>query len=179
MSQDVYVAVWMETTPIGADFPHPEVAAVTFSFFLLWLLKHTEEKKKKRDKRSIIIQDHTSPPGLISFSSLSSLTHSRQLIILLFPHFPQCTCNYHSHACLPPASCPEGGVSFSLSLSVYLCRSSSFSSFSLLPVFPQLSFFLFSLSCVISGFLPSVCLYLSSTTRFSTSVTVSTPFPLK
>lgn len=62
----------------------------------------------------------TSPEGLISFSSLSSLTHSRQLIISLFPQIPQCTCNYHAHACLPQASCLEGGVSLSFSLSASL-----------------------------------------------------------
>lgn len=51
MLQDVHVAVWMETTPIGADFPHPAVAAVTsFLFFHLRLLKH--RGRKKRDKKA-------------------------------------------------------------------------------------------------------------------------------
>lgn len=133
--QDVYVALRMETAPIGADFPHPVVAAVTSFFnlhFYFQLLKHTQ---RERQKRRIIIQDLTSPQGLISFSSLSSLTHSRQLIISLFPQIPQCTCNYHAHACLPPASCLEGGVSLSLSFSVYLTLSSPSSSL--------LSFFVF------------------------------------
>ncbi|KAI3366151.1 hypothetical protein L3Q82_009975 [Scortum barcoo] len=49
------------------------------------------QTRRRRKKRCIIIQDLTSPPGLISFSSLSSLTHSRQLIISLFPQIPQCT----------------------------------------------------------------------------------------
>lgn len=101
---------------------------------------------------------HTSPEGLISFSSLSSLTHSRQLIISLFPQIPQCTCNYHAHACLPQASCLEGGVSLSFSLSASLsflplflavlfpitCLFLSFSSFSTLnfsfsPFYPRVS----------------------------------------
>lgn len=82
----------------------------------------------------------TSPEGLISFSSLSSLTHSRQLIISLFPQIPQCTCNYHAHACLPQASCLEGGVSLSFSLSASL---------SFLPLFLAVLF-------------PITCLFLSS-----------------
>lgn len=129
----------METTPIGADFPHPAaVAAVTFYFvfFLhLHLLPLRFLKQRGGGGGCIIIQDLTSPPGLISFLSFSSLTHSRQLIISLFPQIPQCTCNYHAHACLPPASCLEGGVSISLSL---------FTSLSLLPLFfsALLSYFL-------------------------------------
>lgn len=92
---------------------------------------------EQEGKRRIIIPDPTSPQGLISFSSLFSLTHSRQLIILLFPQIPQCTCNYHAHACLPPASCLEGGVSLSFSLGVPL---------SLLPLFSASLFFL-SVTC--------------------------------
>lgn len=82
----------------------------------------------------------TSPEGLISFSSLSSLTHSRQLIISLFPQIPQCTCNYHAHACLPQASCLEGGVSLSFSLSASL---------SFLPLFLAV---LFPISCLFLSF---------------------------
>lgn len=123
-------------------------------FFHVWLLKHRRVKKK----RCIIIQDLTSPPGLISFSSLSSLTHSRQLIISLFPQIPQCTCNYHSYACLPPASCLEGGVSRSLSLStslspppLLLCFPSFFFFWSLFFIFPLCHFF-FSPSCPLPAF---------------------------
>lgn len=171
MPQDVYVALWMETTPIGADFPHPEVAAVTF---FPALTSQTQRGKQEREKRSIIIQDLTSPPGLISFSSFSSLTHSRQLIISLFPQIPQCTCNYHSHACLPPASCPEGGVSLSLSLSVYLSLSSP--SCSLLPLFPLLSFSFFSVICHFFFSLSYPLLFLTSLLSHSLplSSTVST-----
>lgn len=112
---------WIETAPVG----------VIFSFFfplLIWLLKRGCGGWGWRE---IIIQDRTCPPGLVSFSSLSSLTHSRQLIIQLLPQIPQCTCNYRAHACLPPASCLEGGCLFFFSLSI--CSTLFF-----LMLFPQL-----------------------------------------
>lgn len=145
---------FMSQTDEGADSPQPVEAAVTFYFiyffYIFLTLQNTERgRRRRRRKENIIIQDLTSPQGLISFSSLSSLTHSRQLIISLFPQIPQCTCNYHAHACLPPASCLEGGVSLSLSLSVYLSLSSPSSSLLsfLVFFFVSLFFFLLSVTC--------------------------------
>lgn len=108
-----------DTTPIGVEFPHSRGNCHPF-FHLFLLLKHRERSVcvcvgGQEGERHIIIQDLSSPPGLISFSSFFFLTHSRQLIITLFPQIPQCTCNYHAHACLPPARSLEGGVSLSLS----------------------------------------------------------------
>lgn len=64
----------METTPIGADFPHPAaVAAVTFYFvffssspFAPTPISQTERWWWWGGRGCIIIQDLTSPPGLIS-----------------------------------------------------------------------------------------------------------------
>lgn len=167
----------METTPIGADFPHPAaVAAVTF-YFVFFLHLHLLPLRFLKQRGGggggcIIIQDLTSPPGLISFLSFSSLTHSRQLIISLFPQIPQCTCNYHAHTCLPPASCLEGGVSISLSLFTSLSLSSPSSSLLSFLIFfffpPSVIFLLLQVSFLFSRSLPLyVLLHWDKTLKFN------------
>lgn len=122
----------METTPSSR---FPRLSVFIYSFILISISFATMTFQTEGGTCIIYL---TSPEGLISFSSLSSLTHSRQLIISLFPQIPQCTCNYHAHACLPQASCLEGGVSLSFSLSASL----SFLSLFLAVLFPYyLSFF--------------------------------------
>lgn len=105
----------------------------------------------------------SSGPHLISFLSFSSLTHSRQLIISLFPQIPQCTCNYHAHTCLPPASCLEGGVSISLSLFTSLSLSSPSSSLLSFLIFfffpPSVIFLLLQVSFLFSRSLPLYVLF--------------------
>lgn len=159
----------METTPIGADFPHPAaVAAVTFYFvFFLHLhllpLRFLKQRGGGGGVHHYSGSYFSSGPHLISFLSFSSLTHSRQLIISLFPQIPQCTCNYHAHTCLPPASCLEGGVSISLSLFTSLSLSSPSSSLLSFLIFfffpPSVIFLLLQVSFLFSRSLPLYVLF--------------------
>lgn len=133
-------------------------------FFFISICSHSNfSNREVGGGGCIIIQDLTSPPGLISFLSFSSLTHSRQLIISLFPQIPQCTCNYHAHACLPPASCLEGGVSISLSLFTSLSLSSPSSSLLSFLIFfffpPSVIFLLLQVSFLFSRSLPLYVLF--------------------
>lgn len=162
MPQDVYEAVWMEATPIGADFPHPEVAAVTFGFFSCSDFSNIQRGRRRRRRRErmevslfrilLLLQAsshfHPFPPSPTPDSSLyccSHISHNAPVIITPTPVY------------LQPVA--RRGASLSLSFCLSTSLSSS-SSFSLLPVFPQLSFSFFSV-------MSSVFLYLSSTTQFS------------
>lgn len=102
MPQDVYVALWMETTPIAADFPHPVVAAVSSFFFLIciFIFSFSNREREKKDAslfRILLLlrassHFHPFPPSPTPDSSLyrcSHKSHNAPVIITPTPVYLQ------------------------------------------------------------------------------------------
>lgn len=124
MRQEAQEALWMEPTPIGADSPHPEVAAVTDS--------QTRRGRREASLFRILLllrassHFHPFPPSPTPDSSLyhcSHKSHNAPVIITPTPVYLQ----------------PVAWRGASLSLSVYVSLSSP--SCSLIPLFLSCPFF--------------------------------------